>query len=592
MVAQFSKESLSESQDDVIGRIAKLERAQAEMAERLERLEAAGVDGVEESFVDLRSVASEPTAGVEEEELSAPIAIPKLPEGTTALAGRTLIAIGGGFLFRALTEAGALPASVGPLAGLAYAAWWLWQAERSARADRRQSALFHGLAAVLVAYPLILETTTRLDLLAPAAAGVAIVVFLGLGLFISVRNGLGAIAAVLTAASVVTALLLLFGTGERLVFTLALLVIAFGIEVLAFTQHWPALRWLPAFPVDLAVLVLAFAAAREGSEIPPEAVVPIALALPVVYLSGLGSRTLLRGLTVTGFEMMQVVVTLVVGLGSAWRVLSASGASPELVGVVSLALGAASYATAFVYIDRHFGRGRNFHAYMALAVALVLGGSRLLLEGPALILVWLALAFATIAIGARFARVTLEFHGAVYLLAAAVEAGLVMYAFGALLADPTAPHAALTPTSAGVAAVAAVCYGILLATARPSAIPELNRVVETMMAALVVWSVAGLAAGMMEGPLLAAGGEPAGRAFVATGRTGVLAALAVGLAWTGRRWSRSELVWIVYPLLGIGGAKLLGEDFRFGQPFTMFMALAFYGTALFVTPRLLKRGTP
>jgi hypothetical protein len=188
--------------------------------------------------------------------------------------------------------------------------------------------------------------------------------------------------------------------------------------------------------------------------------------------------------------------------------------------------------------------------------------------------------------------VTLEFHGAVYLLAAAVDAGLVLYAFDALLADPTAPHASLTLASAGVAAVAAVCYGSLLATARPSAIPELDRVVETMMAALVVWAAAGLAAGVIEGPLVAAGGEQASRAFVATGRTAVLAALAVGLAWAGRRWSRRELVWIVYPLLGIGGAKLLGEDFRYGQPFTMFMALAFYGAALFLTPRLLKRGSP
>ncbi len=588
------REPLGEAQA-LPGRIAELERALAEMAERVARLEATSGAAVEQTPVDSarRSVASAPPVAAEAREIT-PLVLPGLPEGSITLAGRTLMAVGGGFLFRALTEAGVLPARIGPLAGLAYAAWWLWQAERSARADRRQSALFHGLAAAFVAYPLIWETTARLDLLAPAAAGTAILAFLGLGLLIAVRNGLGAVATLLIAASVASALGLFFDTGEWLVFSLVLLVVAAGVEVLAITQHWPVLRWLPALPVDLAVLVLAFKATREGSEIPPEFVVPMALALPVVYLSGLGGRTLLRGLPVTGFEMVQVVVALVIGLGSAWRVLGAAGASPALVGVVALALGAASYATAFVFIDRRAGRGLNFNAYMALAVALVLAGSRLLMAGPLLTFVWLVLAVATVAIGGRHGRVTLQFHGALYLLAAAADSGLIGYAYDALLADPTEPHSSLTLAAAAVAVVAVVCYASLLATTRTGAgaRADLDRVGETMMAALVVLSAASLAAGLLEGPLVAAGGEPASRAFVATGRTAVLAVLAVGLAWAGRRWSRRELMWIVYPLLAIGGAKLLGEDFRYGQPFTMFMALACYGAALFLTPRLLKRSDP
>jgi len=592
MSAQNLEDRLAEP-EALPARVERLERELVDMAARLARLEAASAEVVDPASEPLLELASKaPLEAADESEIAPPLSMPKLPEGSITLAGRTLMAVGGGFLFRALTEAGTLPASIGPLAGLVYAAWWLWQAERSARAGRSQSALFHGIAAVFVAYPLIWETSTRLDLLAPAAAGAAILVFLGLGLFVTVRNRLAAVAALLVSASVATPLLLFFGTGERLVFTGVLLVVAAGVEVLAIRQHWPVLRWVPAAPIDLAVLVLTFAAVREGSEIPPQAVVGIALTLPVVYLSGLGGRTLLRGLPVTGFEMVQVVATLVIGLGSAWRVLSASGSSPALVGLVSLALGAASYATALVFVDRRVGRGLNFHAYMALAVALVLAGSQLLLAAPILIFVWLALALVTVAIGGRFARVTLQFHGALYLLAAAVEANLVTYAYDSLLADPTEPRAALTLASAAVAVVAAVCYGSLLATLRPGANPELDRVVETMMAGLVVWAGAGLLAGVLEGPLVAAGGEQAGRALVATGRTAVLAVFAVALAWAGRRWSRRELVWIVYPLLGIGGAKLLGEDFRYGQPFTMFLALAFYGAALFLTPRLLKREGP
>jgi hypothetical protein len=78
-------------------------------------------------------------------------------------------------------------------------------------------------------------------------------------------------------------------------------------------------------------------------------------------------------------------------------------------------------------------------------------------------------------------------------------------------------------------------------------------------------------------------------AFLAAGRTAVLAALAVALAWAGRRWSLQELTWLVYPVLVGGGLKLLWEDLRYGQPITMFLGLALYGGALIATPRLMRR---
>jgi hypothetical protein len=102
-----------------------------------------------------------------------------------------------------------------------------------------------------------------------------------------------------------------------------------------------------------------------------------------------------------------------------------------------------------------------------------------------------------------------------------------------------------------------------------------------------VWSFAGLAAGVLSASIVSAAGADA--AFVAASRTAVIAILAVALAWTGRRWSLQELTWFVYPVLIAGGAKLLWEDFHYDQPVTLFLALALYGSALIVTPRLMRK---
>ena len=90
------------------------------------------------------------------------------------LIGRTLVVLGGAFLLRAITDNALVPAVVGAAAGLAYAAWWLVQADRSAAAGPRQSAVFHGFATAMIAYPLVWETTARFDLLGPSTAGVAL----------------------------------------------------------------------------------------------------------------------------------------------------------------------------------------------------------------------------------------------------------------------------------------------------------------------------------------------------------------------------------------------------------------------------------
>lgn len=112
---------------------------------------------------------------------------------------------------------------------------------------------------------------------------------------------------------------------------------------------------------------------------------------------------------------------------------------------------------------------------------------------------------------------------------------------------------------------------------------------QTIVAATVLWAADGVAARWLAGVLAAAPGPTADTAFVTAGRTAVLSVTAVALAWSGRRWRVPELTWLVYPVLVWGGVRLVLEDLRYGRPITPFLALALRGSALIVTPRLVKR---
>jgi predicted tellurium resistance membrane protein TerC len=66
----------------------------------------------------------------------------------------------------------------------------------------------------------------------------------------------------------------------------------------------------------------------------------------------------------------------------------------------------------------------------------------------------------------------------------------------------------------------------------------------------------------------------------------VLAVAALLIAWGARRGRFKEWAWLVYPLLVIIGLKMVVQDFKYSRPATLFIALALYGIALIVAPRL------
>jgi hypothetical protein len=563
-----------------------LTRGLRDLRGRLETLEARVGEATGAAPEELRPLAAGDAPEAE-------TTVPTMSARTIPLIGRTLVVLGGAFLLRAISDRAVVPAVGGAAAGFLYAAWWLVRADRSAAAGERQSAVFHGFATAMIAYPLIWETTARFELLDATAAAAALLFFLFLGLAVARRRELWEIAWTVTLFTVATAIGLLVGTHAFIPLTIALLLAAVSVEVLTFRDRWLGLRWPVALGADLAVLMLtsatlsSLARAEGGAALAPVGVIALCVALPTLYLGSIAARTLLRGRPITPFGVAQAGVALLVGFSGALRVIAKSGADPTFVGIGALLLGAACYAVALTFIDRRSGRGRNFYSYTTLAGLLVLTGSSLLLAGAALALTWSLLATVATGLGGRFDRITLKFHGTVYLAAAAAAAGLVACAFDGLFSDPTGTWEPVSPAGIIAALVAAACYGTLVATRGETVSPRFELLPQTIVGAVAVWSFAGLAAGGLSASVAAAAGSDP--AFVATSRTAVIAIFAVGLAWAGRRWSLQELTWFVYPVLIAGGAKLLWEDFHYDQPVTLFLALALYGGALIVTPRLMKR---
>jgi hypothetical protein len=394
--------------------------------------------------------------------------------------------------------------------------------------------------------------------------------------------------------AVVTTLGLFGATRDLMPFTLALLAMAAILEVLAYKDRWLGLRWPVALGLDAAVIVLVDTVSRSGG--PPEGyaslssagAIAVGLVLPGLYLGSLVTRTLIRRRPVRPFGMIQTATALLIGVGGALKVSASSGTSTTPISIMLLLLGVTSYAAAFAFMGRREARGRNFYFYTTFAIVLTLVGCAMVLSGPPLALVWCALSVAALSIGGQFDRITLKFHGVVYLVAAAAGAGLLASAYDGLLADSTDTWRTISSMGFVVAVGAALGYGILVATRMKEAkwsalLPQ------AMVGGLAIWIFAGTAAGWLSGVLAGAPGPDSDVAFMATSRTAVISILAVALAWAARKWSLRELTWLVYPLLVGGGIRLLLEDVRFGRPVTLFLTLALYGSALILTPRLIKK---
>jgi hypothetical protein len=481
-----------------------------------------------------------------------------------------------------------VPPGVGVALGLAYGLVWLVMADRAGAGAKVPSAVFHGVGAAAVAFPVVLEATTRFGVLTGTGGAIALTVMTAGLLAVSWRRRIQSLAWVAAAGAIPTSIVILARTG--VVVPHAYFLIAFGIVTLwmGYSLDWLLLRWPVAAVADLVVVGVTLRALAEQPRETPGQALAVQVALLGAYLASIAVRTLVRGRNVIPFEVVQTIAALVVGLGGALSVTHATGSGALLLGVASVVLGAASYGVAFAFIERQQNRRRNVYFYTSLAVVLVLVGATTLLVGPGVAAVFAVLAVVCSAAWSRFGRWFLLLHAAAYVVAAALACGAVGYDIREVVTGAAPPWPLPSPSMLVVLCASAV--SAWLAARNPgvdgSAYARAPRLIIVLV---LVLSVGGAAIGWLA-PIL--GGRPDGSidlGVLATIRTGVLAVAALTVAWIGRFARFREWGWLVYPLLVGIGFKMVVQDFAHSRPATLFVALALYGAALILAPRMRRR---
>ncbi len=500
------------------------------------------------------------------------------------LGGRTLLVMAGAFVLRALTDGHLLPLWLGVTLGLGFAAVWLAAADRAGRLGLATSAAVHGLAGVLIAFPLLVEATVTFHLLPPAGAAAGFAAVSGAALAIAARRRLEPLAWFTVTGGIAGAAVLMAARGDALAPPATYLVLLGGGTLwLGYVLDWRGERWPAALAADLAVTVLALRALGDGDDGAATAVLAVQFLLLAVYLGSIATRTLLLHRGVVPFEVAQAAGALLTSLGGAAFVATRAGGEATGAGAAAGALGLAAYGVAFAFVARRERDRANFPFYSTIALLLVLAGTGLALSGGARALAWGALGLLAAVLARRHGRATLAVHAAVYGVASAIAAGLGPLILDGVLAPGEGGPA--RPELPALAAIAAMAVIAVLVAGSPGPRSRPRRLTQLALVGAIALGGAALAIGWLA-PLL---GAPVDPARLAALRTAVLVAAALLLAWLGRSTAWEEAGWLAYGALGGIGLKVLLEDLPRGTAATRMVAVGAYGAALLVVQRLRLR---
>ena len=531
---------------------------------------------------------SQDLSSIPDAELAANEAVEAVMPGTGQLAtllGKSLLGLAGAYTLRALTEMGVIPVPAGVAIGLLYAAAWLFMASRTGEHERPVTAI-RGVTASLILLPLLWESHVRFGALSSTATAALLFAFAVLGLAVAWRRNLTAIAWITSMSSLLATCALLVVTKDLIPFTLTLLGLAAAVEVSACLNHWLTERWVVAITVNLAALLMTFIAASPSGI--PEAYAPftrgatlaVLASLLTVYLASTVARTLWRGLEMTRFEIAQCAVAFAIATGGALRVSQGHPSAVLTVGLLS-ALGALlCYGVSAFFIARHREQDRNFHVYSTFGLLLVLTAGTLLLAGIPRLLLWALLGVAFTSLGKEAGRISLKWHGAIYLGAALFVAGVAGQGAHAV---PSWPDAAAW---IGTGAIAA-SY-LLLVRGRGSSPSSVSyRALSMILCLGAAWSLSAVAARLLT--RLCAGAISGSAEYCPTILTAILVVFAISLAAAARRTGRIEQAWVSWAFLALATCKLLLQDFRQSQNLALVLSLLLYGGTLVLLPRMLQK---
>ncbi len=477
-----------------------------------------------------------------------------------------------------------MPLLAGTWVGLGYAAVWAVLCHILGARGRRPEAAASAIAAVLVAVPLIWESTVRFSTLSPWVAAALLIATAALVLPIAERHrlALASAAAVLAIGCASVALMLGGRPPEPFAFTLALLGIA---AIWVGPGRGGPLPWVGYGFADLGLLLLLFDCLSERSVARPAPAVAIFVGffLVTMIILVVGSK---RTGEAGAHRIIQGTAATLLGYGGAllvaWKHLPGVESFLAATGFV---IGAGGYA--FLLVAVRWSRGHRWPYLLYSSLSLVIAAMSVsALCSPA----WPFVAFALILamLSVTMDRVSPGLHAAFSVLLATVAGGMgemIRQAFVSL--DIT--HLPQVSFQAAATLIAAwFCALLPLRVDSPLWPPWLPRLGRAMVVLLALMGTGAMVV-LLVAPAIVQDGANLDPGYLAALRTGVLAISVIAAAAVSRFHRLSPARWLLWPLLGLIALKLVVEDFPHGRAISLAPALLVYGVALIFAPFLARR---
>ena len=496
--------------------------------------------------------------------------------------GKALLGIAGAYLLRAAAEASLAPRPLMAILGIAYALLWLVVAARAPVEARLARAVYAANSAVILA-PMLWELAIRFKVFPAPAIAAAIAAFELTAFFAAVKSHRAVVLQIGNTAVAVLGLALAIATHATLPFLAVLILAAALCEYRSVAGTERSARIFMALSADLALWLLIYIySSPQGTRADYPALGTVALLAPgavlfLLYASMTAFKVLIKAQKIAVFDTAQTTITFL--LATVALIEFGPASSKVVLGVVCLVLAGACYAATLMLLRRG-APWRNIMVFSTWSGALILAGSFLSFP-EAWTAAWLCLAALTgVVAGARYKRVILEFHGAAFLIAAAMASGLVRYLGHSLFEVPAGlPGGMVLP----VAACAAICY-LAIGLDRPA--PWQQQALRLLFGALAVSTFSALLAqgltAMVELEMVPAGHH---LAFI---RTLTLCAVSLALVFAGARLRRPELNWLGYAGIALTAVKLIVEDLRHGHLEYVAASIFLFALTLIAAPRLAR----
>lgn len=504
--------------------------------------------------------------------------------GVFSVLGKAMLGIAGAYVLRAAAASGAVPERGITAVAIAYAIAWLAVAGGESARSYFAGAIYAGTSALIVA-PMLWELTLRFKVLTPAWTAGVLGGFVVAATALAWRSERTPVFWVAQTAVAATALAMSIATHAMLPFLALLLLMVLICECMEARHRETAIRPLVALAADVAVWALIFVySGPESSRTGYPALETSALLAPscapfLIHAAGVAIRTTKLRQRVAIFDTVQALIAF--ALAAASVLYFAPGSGVIVLGAVCTALSAACYAAAFLLFRGDADR-RNFHVFTTWSAALLLAGAfwTLPLDWTAACLGIAALAAA--ALGGRLKNLSLDFHGVLYLAAAAVASGLFEFVLQTLAGPlPARPGWSVY----AISACAVACYALGKERVGEAWTQQGIHLVSGLLAACTIAAL--LTKGLLR---LAALGITLDVFHVAFVRTLAVCSLALALAFGGSRWHRLEMTRIAYGALAFVAAKLLFEDLRHGRMEFIAASIFLFAVALIGVPRLARIG--